>query len=136
MSKTKGSKERKIRLAKKYESLLRSILTKNHGYIFLKQDAEDYTEEKLAVYVETIRRYYDDKLNNIGKDYGVEGFSSHYLRHLYADEFMMAGGKIEDLKNVMGHEKIDTTLSYVSIGDAVADRVILKMHGGETSGGR
>lgn len=134
MSKTKGSKERKIRLPKKYEPLLRSIIMKSHGYLFLKPEAEDYSEEQLAIYIETLRRYYDDKLNTIGKDYGIEAFSSHYLRHLYADEFMMAGGKIEDLKNVMGHEKIDTTLSYVSIGDAVADRVILKMHGGEENG--
>jgi len=131
MSMTKGSKERKIRISKKYEKIVRNLITSPFGYLFLKRDFEKYDENKLLTSLETFKRSYNDNLNRIGHTYNIDGFSSHYLRHLFADEFMLAGGKVENLQKIMGHAKIETTMEYVSIGDEMADQILLKMEGEE-----
>lgn len=128
-SMTKGSKERKIRIVKKYEDMLRSQVSTPFGYIFLKKEFESYDEIEIITPLDTIKRGYNDNLNRVGNMEGVPGFSSHYLRHLFADEFILAGGTVDQLKNIMGHKNMDTTLEYVSVGEAMADVTLLKMEG-------
>lgn len=38
----------------------------------------------------------------------------HSIRHLFAKEFLSAGNTIEELKNILGHDSIETTLIYVT----------------------
>lgn len=127
LSKTKGNKTRSVRLHKKYEPLLRSLCKKPFGYVFLDDSFNKYDKEQIYTKLETFKRNYNRELTSAGLKFGIEHFSSHYLRHLFADEFMMAGGTVESLKLVMGHSKVDTTLDYVSVGDKFADRIIEQM---------
>lgn len=126
-SKTKLSKERKIRLSNKYLHIIQKLAKNTWGYIFLPSDFEKYDEDKLLMRLDSIRRMYDSELTRVGKINGIDGLSSHYLRHLFADEFILAGGSEAQLKIIMGHSRIDTTLDYVSIGDAAADNILVKM---------
>lgn len=128
-SQTKGGKERKIRIARKYELLLRSWCKRPYGYLFLPEQWEMFSEEQLFGPMDNLRRYYDKILQDIGNKFGIDGFSSHYLRHQFADEFLMAGGRAEDLKTLMGHKKYETTEMYISIGEDLADKALLKMEG-------
>lgn len=41
--------------------------------------------------------------------------SPHRLRHTFATEYLDAGGKLEDLQLLMGHEHISTTMVYVHV---------------------
>lgn len=126
-SKTKGSKERKIRLSKKYERLIKNWCKKPYGYLFLPEKWEAFNENDILNHLDNLRRLYDRALHEVGINYSVESFSSHYLRHLFADEFLRNGGTLEALKTVMGHSRLDTTMDYVSIGDEAADNVLIKM---------
>lgn len=127
LSKTKGDKTRLVRLHKKYEPLFRKLMIKPFGYLFLAPIFETYTKEEIYTKLETVKRTYNRELTIVGQKFGFENFSSHYLRHLFADEFMLSGGSIESLKIIMGHAKLDTTMDYVSIGDKFADIVIEQM---------
>jgi integrase len=126
---TKGSKERNLKISKKYEHLLRKWISKPWGYIFLDQKCETYTDKQLLTHLENIRRYYDKELNKAGSWHNIDALSSHSLRHIYADYFLKAGGDPIYLKNAMGHSKLDTTLGYVSIDDRKVDEVINRMEG-------
>lgn len=44
--------------------------------------------------------------------------SPHRLRHTFATEYLDAGGKLEDLQLLMGHEHIATTMVYVHVAMA------------------
>lgn len=44
-----------------------------------------------------------------------KGISFHYSRHTFATRFLAAGGAIEILQEIMGHESIKTTMIYVHI---------------------
>lgn len=124
---SKRSKEKTAYLSKKYESLFRSWIKKPFGYIFLPEKFENFTEEQLMSKLDTIRREYNKKLEEVGKWYDVDGFSSHYLRHVYSDYFMKAGGDPVYLKKALGHARLDTTMRYVSIEDQMVQKVILGM---------
>ena len=47
------------------------------------------------------------------------GINAHMLRHTFAHNFLKAGGGLEQLADIMGHEDIETTRRYVvpSTGD-------------------
>lgn len=123
----KRGKEKTIYLSKKYGDLLKSWIKKPFGYIFLPNKFETYNEEQLMPKIDTIRREYDKKLQELGNWYGVDGFSSHYLRHVYSDYFLKAGGDPVYLKKALGHARLDTTMRYVSIEDQMVHKVIHQM---------
>ena len=124
---SKRDKEITLRLSKKYENLLKGWTPRPYGFMFLKPECESMDESDLRKNVDNFRRQYDRELNKVGKDKGIEGFSSHYLRHLFADYFLKSGGDALYLKQLFGHAKFETTLGYVSIQDKMADEALIKM---------
>jgi integrase len=47
---------------------------------------------------------------------GIRKIGLHGLRHTYASHFVMRGGSIYKLKDLMGHQSIDTTMRYAHLG--------------------
>lgn len=43
--------------------------------------------------------------------------SFHVARHTFATQFLIEGGKLETLRDLLGHSKIETTMRYVHIVD-------------------
>jgi len=127
LSRTKGDKGRIGMIHRKYEWVFTKLMKKPFGYIFLDPKCENYGEDRLETTLDTMKRYYNKELQQAGEYYGVDNLSSHYLRHLFADYFLLAGGTIESLKEVMGHVKIDTTLGYVSVGETIALKTLKAM---------
>jgi integrase len=126
---TKGEKERSISLPVKYETFLRNRIKKNIGYVFLDEKCELMEEKQLRTHLGNMNRYYNTALKKVGDESNVRPFSSHVLRHAFANEFLIAGGNAELLRETMGHSKIDTTLLYVSVSKALANKVLDKMEG-------
>lgn len=125
---SKGTKSREVFIHKKYEGVVRKILrNKNWGYLFLNEEAEKLSKKELVQYVENQRRYYGKQLAIAGNVNGVEGMASHYLRHLFADEYYKHTGDIASLRKILGHAKIDTTLTYIGVENQVAMKAIVEM---------
>jgi len=52
---------------------------------------------------------------NAVKAAGLEGLHWHDLRHLFASWFMMRGGSLQALKEILGHSNITMTLKYAHL---------------------
>ena len=126
---TKGSKERSVYLHKKYGNYLRNLIKRPWGYVFLPEESENTPAEKLLNKLTVINNEYNEDLRKIGAYYHIEGLSSHYLRHLFSDNFLKIGGDPVYLQKALGHSDIRTTLSYVSIQDKLVEDTLLKMEG-------
>jgi len=126
-SKTKGSKERVAFLSKRYEDLLNKLIKKPYGYVFLKEEFERYDEEMLLIKLDSFKREFNKRLTECAKKEGLESLSSHWLRHMFADYFIKGKGTVDQLKVLLGHSKIDTTLQYVSVNQDQALEVLKRM---------
>lgn len=57
----------------------------------------------------------NDHFKTIAKVLKITPFSFHYSRHTFAIRFLAAGGKIEVLQRLLGHEDIKSTLIYTHV---------------------
>jgi site-specific recombinase XerD len=55
-------------------------------------------------------------IRDLGKRAGVPGVHPHKFRHSFAVRFLDAGGTIDELQYLMGHESITTTMIYSRAG--------------------
>lgn len=46
---------------------------------------------------------------------GIENFTFHDLRHTFASHFVMHGGSLRALQQILGHRKIETTMRYAHL---------------------
>lgn len=125
--KSKGDKQGFIYLHKKYAPLIRSLIKRPFGYLFLEDKLESYTPEQIENYLSNMLRQYDRELNTHGANEGIEGFSSHYLRHLFGEYFIKAGGTHFELQKLYRHARIDTTLGYTSMEESTATEKLANM---------
>lgn len=51
----------------------------------------------------------------------------HTARHTFATQFLKAGGKVEVLKELMGHSNLETTMAYVHVLNTEKRRQVLLM---------
>ncbi len=71
---------------------------------------------------------YNVNLKEIGAIAGLKKrLTSHVARHTFAVSFLEAGGKVETLKELLGHSKIETTMIYVHVTDKRKEREIKGM---------
>jgi site-specific recombinase XerD len=61
-------------------------------------------------------------LRRLGEEAGVEVLSPHRLRHTYATVLLNNGLGIEELRRLMGHESLSTTLIYARLSDTTLER--------------
>jgi integrase len=58
---------------------------------------------------------------------GFEGVSMHTLRHTFASHYVMAGGELTALKEILGHRDITTTMIYAHLAQDFKRREINKL---------
>ena len=51
---------------------------------------------------------------------GIEDFRFHDLRHTFASWYMMNGGDLYELANILGHSNIKMTERYAKLGDNIS----------------
>ena len=54
-------------------------------------------------------------LRQLGKQAGVKNVHPHRFRRTIATDLLARGMKIEEVKEFLGHEKLDTTMIYCTI---------------------
>ena len=52
-------------------------------------------------------------LNELAKSVGVDHIHPHKFRRTLATEMTRHGMPIQEVANILGHEKLDTTMGYV-----------------------
>jgi integrase len=57
-------------------------------------------------------------VRRIGKAARIEGLHPHVLRHTFSDQFLESGGRIEELKLLLGHSSLTTTWRYINHREA------------------
>lgn len=126
---TKGKKFRTVYLNKQNENILRRITNnKTYGFPFIESNKVNMNNEKeLENYFHAQNNALNEQLSKIAKAYGINGFSSHYLRHLFADNFKKAGGDVDDLKDILGHSDPKTTYEYISRASSKGKSVVANM---------
>jgi len=109
----KGRRERILPLGntfrkdlKEYLNSIRPVIAEEgEKALFVTEDGTRYTTSGLSTLVKT-------KMKKVG----VEGhYGPHKLRHTYATNYLRNGGRLEQLRRVMGHRKISTTQRYLSL---------------------
>ncbi|RUT67227.1 integrase [Morganella morganii] len=92
--KTKNGKQRTIPISNELE---KAIKTKESGLLF----RVDYQTFRV-------------KLRNVKPDL-PDGQATHVLRHTFASHFMMNGGNIVALQQILGHASINQTMAYAHL---------------------
>lgn len=101
----KGDKERTVYLDSVAGMLLQQYLSKRQD----NGDALFVGKEGLRLEPGGVRTM----LNQIAKEAGVEHVHPHKFRRTRATELTRHGMPIQEVANILGHEKLDTTMGYV-----------------------
>jgi integrase len=102
--KTKSGKPRGVPLNEDAIAALESLKTEEHrsGAVFKRRDGTEWGQ---------VRTAFETAL----KRAGIEGFRFHDLRHTFASHYMMRGGNLYDLKEILGHSDIAMTMRYAHL---------------------
>lgn len=108
----KGERERYTVLPKASLEMLRKyyqIYKPNHkeGYLFINEDGNPLTTERLRVFFRKYRR----------KAGISEEFVVHSLRHAFATKLVEEGVPLVQVKELLGHSCIRSTMTYVHVAD-------------------
>ena len=114
----KGDKERLIPIGKKLKLIIKRYLKARAEY--LKQECKHKTSAAFFI------SRYGDKLQLSGansifqslkKTLGLRGkrFSAHIWRHTFAKSFLLNGGDVFSLQELLGHADVDTTRIYINL---------------------
>ena len=110
----KGQRDRVVFLTATAAAALRRYLaTAPHAAEDL---ALSWRQQPLS-YVQACRR-----LQCLGQATGVKKLSAHRLRHTYATLLLNNGMTIESLRQLMGHENLNTTLVYARLADSTVEK--------------
>lgn len=67
-------------------------------------------------------------LKEIARICGIKkNITFHTSRHTFATQYLISGGQLQNLKKILGHSKIETTMVYVHIVEALLSNEIIKM---------
>jgi len=91
----------------KEEKTCKPISTQIYGHTFL-------GATKLAPVPEHIDNI-KSSFSSAVKRAGIENFTFHDLRHTFASHFVMQGGSLRALQQILGHRKIETTMRYAHL---------------------
>lgn len=105
--KTKGGKIRHFpmnqKLREAFEELRRN--QKNPRFVFIKEDGSPYNPDHFS------ERYFKKACERAQ----VRRLRFHDLRHTFASHFMMKGGNIIELKELLGHSRVEMTMIYAHL---------------------
>ena len=100
----------------------REVYLNARSFVHLKEYLENRKDDNEALFV-SIRKPYqrlsvsglEEVLRKIGIRTGVANVHPHRFRRTSATDLLRAGMPIEEVKEYLGHEKLDTTMIYCSV---------------------
>ncbi|MBC7847275.1 MAG: site-specific integrase [Flavobacterium sp.] len=97
--------------------------------IQLNESALSYIGSQQIFYGEFTDQYINRELKLIAKTCGIKKkVTFHVARHSFATNFLICGGRVEDLQTLLGHSQIRETMDYVHIVKSITDRQIHNMN--------
>ena len=107
----KGDKERYTILPDIVIKLLRAYylskkIKEKSGYLFKGSQGNEH------ILPDTVKNYFTNYANDLGIN---ENISYHTLRHSFATYYLMNGGDVFILKDLLGHSSISTTAIYIHL---------------------
>jgi integrase len=102
---TKSGHKRRLGINPSLKATLQKQLqSHNSPYVFHHPDLGHFTYNVV-----------EDQFQRDIKNSNARRITIHDLRHTYASHYMMNGGKMDDLKELMGHSDANTTRKYVHL---------------------
>lgn len=90
--------------------------------------AQKYIDPAFLFHGNYTEEYCNRELKEIAKILNIrKKISFHVSRHSFATNYLICGGNVVNLKKIMGHSKIETTMLYVHIVDEISDLGINNM---------
>lgn len=91
---------------------------KNSGYLILNKDGDHLSE-----------RYVRNIINKLVKDSGLDiKISPHTLRHTFATDMLEGGSDLMTVKELLGHESLNTTSIYTHVTNEQIKKVYESAH--------
>lgn len=105
-----------------------AVKTSKFQRISLNDSAKKYLDPKLIFKAVYTGEYINRELKNIAKICGIRKvITYHVARHTFATNFLICGGRVENLQKILGHSKITDTMIYVHIVESITDIQIHNM---------
>lgn len=105
-----------------------AVKTNKFQRISLNDSAKKYLDPKLIFKAAYTGEYINRELKNIAKICGIRKvITYHVARHTFATNFLICGGRVENLQKILGHSKITDTMIYVHIVESITDIQIHNM---------
>lgn len=90
--------------------------------------AKKYINPKTVFDGDYTGQYINRELKGIAKVCGIKKLLTYHVsRHTFATNFLICGGRVENLQKILGHSTISDTMIYVHIVDQITDAQIHNM---------
>jgi site-specific recombinase XerD len=97
--------------------------------IQLSDSALNFIGKQELFYGEYTDQHINRELKLIIKSCGIKkDVTFHVARHSFATNFLICGGRVEDLQILLGHSQIRETMDYVHIVKSITDKQIHNMN--------
>ena len=119
LSETKTNKARQIPVTNDLEECFRDIEKRRQlkkGYIF---------SNKKGGHIQDIKKSFKSTLERAE----IKDFRPHDLRHTFASHYIMRGGSLKALKEILGHNDIKMTMRYAHLSKEFAKEEIQLING-------
>ena len=97
--------------------------------IQLNESALSFIGKDQLFYGKYTDQHINRELKDIAKACGIKKhITFHVSRHSFATNFLICGGRVEDLQKLLGHSDIGESMNYVHIVDSITDKQIHNMN--------
>jgi integrase len=119
LSRTKTDESRQIHINDDLAELFKDIRKRNQlrsDYVFCDKIGKPFTE---------IKRSFHAALRKAG----IENFRFHDLRHTFASHFIMRGGTVKEVQEILGHKSMTMTLRYAHLSQEHKKKAVNLLNG-------
>jgi len=119
LSKTKTEEPRQIPINDDLADLFKDIRKKNQlrsEYVFCDDKGKSFKDIKIS-FKASLRRA------------GIEDFTFKDLRHTFASHFIMKGGSLKELQEILGHKNITMTMRYAHLSQEHKKKAVNLLNG-------
>jgi integrase len=119
LSKTKTDEARQIPVNDGLAELFKNIRKRNRlrsEYVFCDKKGKPFADIKVS-FKASLRKV------------GIEDFRFHDLRHTFASHFIMRGGTLKELQEILGHKNITMTMRYAHLSQEHKKKAVNLLNG-------